>query len=335
MKEWGRSFLLRKGLVLFSIIGIAFLISSSAFSAEMELIYGVTTPGSTGYLAPQAYIPVLSKYTDGRIKMVTQITRGASETVRMIRSGELKGGPAGPDGYWQSAYAKKAYEGKKKVKMYQLWPYTVAWWHIVVHDNSKFKTLKDLKGATVVTGGGGSYGPICTEMLFKSIGFDPEKDVRRKFIGYGAAKTAMIDKKADVLVGYMGAPTSIVSEIASLHPIRFLDVSQAVVDRVNELYFDGSEVFRLGKLSKNFYKGMKIDADAVKILYTFCVTKDVPEDITYEMTKIWWEHQDEIIENLPKLKQVFNPKLVPEMQCSYAPIASGAAKYYRERGWLK
>jgi TRAP-type uncharacterized transport system substrate-binding protein len=62
--------------------------------------------------------------------------------------------------------------------------------------------------------------------------------------------------------------------------------------------------------------------------------KDVPDNIAYLVTKLVVENKDKLVER-HKAWSGFKPEDAWKPENNSVPLHPGAAKYYRERGWLK
>ena len=81
-----------------------------------------------------------------------------------------------------------------------------------------------------------------------------------------------------------------------------------------------------------FYKEQKKDAVTFGVMATFVSSADVSADIVYEVVRAVFENLDDF----KKLDPAFT-NLDPEQMIKNglsAPLHEGAAKYYKEQGWM-
>ena len=85
----------------------------------------------------------------------------------------------------------------------------------------------------------------------------------------------------------------------------------------------------------NTFKGQAAPVKTVKAVSNILVGASVPEDVVYTITKTIMENA----EKLPKIHAAlgdFDPKKAAEPTLNGGcPLHPGAAKYYKEKGWIK
>ena len=69
------------------------------------------------------------------------------------------------------------------------------------------------------------------------------------------------------------------------------------------------------------------------VLSTLVTSKSVSDEVVYQITKAVFENIDEF-KNMHPAWKILKPEIMSVNGLS-APLHNGAAKYYRERGWIK
>ena len=80
------------------------------------------------------------------------------------------------------------------------------------------------------------------------------------------------------------------------------------------------------------YRGTDVDTKTFGVGATFVSSTNVPDDVIYNVVKAVFEN----FEDFKKLHPAFNNLVPAEMikDGLSAPLHAGAAKYYKEMGWM-
>ena len=314
---------MRKG---FSVLVISLILVFSftifAFSGQVYK-WKIPTGSATGTYYPSlsAICMVLSKYTDD-IRATASVGGGSASNARKVGSGEA------PFSLSTSSTVYYAVKGERMFK--QKYPGIMAWGTLhklyadfLVKANSKIKTFSDLKGKKIAIGEPGSGDAVAAEDILKTAGlWDLVIKVK---VGDPQSMDLLKLGKVDAIIHHTAAPNPNFYSFSTTTPIRALDMPDDVIAKLVNMGYYARGVIKAGT-----YKGMDKDADVVVLPVVMIVNKDLPEDVVYEMTKVVWEHFDEIVEAAPFLK-VVDPKNV--LNGIPVPLHPGAYKYFKEKGF--
>jgi hypothetical protein len=328
----------KRGVIyLFFIIVSVFLgpVSSEAQvpRSTIELRVAALVPGTTGYLYPVAMAPVVEKYSGGKIKMTVSPTRGAAESLNYMRDKKMDMGFVGPEIMFQSWYGKGAWEGKPDRSHRVLWVYMLGVEHIVVLADSPVKTLSDLKGKRIGCPEIGSAGAMITEQIVEVMGWNPRKDVTLRPHKASTGFELLVDKVIDAVSYMAGPPSSLIVSLSTTHAYRLIEIPAEIGDRINKKYYVPG-VWVPYTIPKGTYPKQTVDYITITPAYCLVAREDVPEEVIYELTKIFWEHQSEATANYVHCGYS-KPEQFKLIQGEFVPFHPGALKYYREKGWMK
>ncbi len=142
------------------------------------------------------------------------------------------------------------------------------------------------------------------------------------------AAAMMKDGQLDVALWIGPGEAFIIRDMMNSVDLDILPVSEKVIKAVNEKYG-----LLPGVIPASFYEG-KFGRDIVTVSASteLMINKNVPDDVVYKMVKAICEKRDDIVIAAP-----FWKSFTPEKACQglALPIHPGAAKYYKEMGWLK
>jgi len=206
--------------------------------------------------------------------------------------------------------------------LFGLWPGVM---NAIVLADSKFKTLQDIKGASIATYIPGDVNGEQVLALLKHHGVTEENTKTYRIMKSDATRM-FIDKRVDAIVFYFGYGHANLKEISTSRKIRFLPPDPEMVKG----FLEENPFYYIGDFGAEF--GVPNAKQLIGPYLTSC-RADAPEDLIYEITKSWFENLDWLKKVLPSnipYMNVKDPKAgVP------LPLHPGAEKYFKEKGLLK
>ena len=140
---------------------------------------------------------------------------------------------------------------------------------------------------------------------------------------------ALCDNKIDALFWLVGHPNGLSKEATTTCDAVMVEVSGPAIDK---LVADNS-FYRMATIPGGMYRGSPNDTLTFGVGATFVSSTATPENTVYQVVKAVFENFD----SFRKLHPAFNNLKASEMitDALSAPLHDGAAKYYKERGWIK
>ncbi len=314
---------MKKGFsVLVVSLLLIFSFSAFAFSGQVYK-WKIPTGSATGTYYPSlsAICMVLSKYTDD-IRATASVGGGSASNARKVGTGEA------PFSLSTSSTVYYAVKGERMFK--QKYSGIMAWGTLhklyadfLVKANSKIKTFADLKGKKIAIGEPGSGDAVAAEDILKAAGlWDMVIKVK---VGDPQSMDLLKLGKVDAIIHHTAAPNANFYAFSTTTPIRALDMPKDVIAKLVDMGY-----YAEGMIKAGTYKGTDKDAHVVVLPVVMIVNKDLPENIVYEMTKVVWEHFDEIVQAAPFLKVVDPNNVLGGIP---VPLHPGAYKYFKEKGF--
>ncbi|MCK4402360.1 MAG: TAXI family TRAP transporter solute-binding subunit [Dehalococcoidia bacterium] len=281
------------------------------------------TGGTAGTYFPlgSKYAEMLNKYSD--IIDASAVTSGASVTnVKGIEKGESQAGLIQND---------VSYYARKGIVMFDtpvlqlqglatLYPETC---QAIVRAESDIYTLADLEGKSVAVGAPGSGCAVGCEQVLEAAGV---WDTIKRYdlaIGEGCSALKLGQVDATFVVG--ATPTAGIEELAVTTPVRLVSVSEEIVDK---LHAEGYSFYVRQVIPKGTYK-MTEDVVTCAVMAMLCVHRGLPDDVVYDMTKVLFEHLDELRTAHVRAADITLGTALDGMSLILHP---GAVKYYEEKG---
>jgi len=290
----------------------------------------IGTGGQTGvyYVVGQSVCRMVNRVEEANIKCNAPSTGGSVANINGIKSGELDMGVA------QSDVAYRAYNGEgtfekpfkdlRSVFSMHGEPLT-----LLARADANIDELDDLKGKRVNIGNPGSGQRATMEVLMDAKGWDNSVYSLASELTAAEQASALADNNIDAMVYVVGHPNGSIQEATTTVDANLVPLDGEAVDSLVEKYPYYSTVTIPGGL----YKGNPDDVKTFGVMATVVTDADTDADTVYQTVKSVFENFD----RFKKLHPAF-ANLKPEEMISKglsAPLHEGAARYYKEQGWIE
>ncbi len=318
-------------------IGLASVAANPA-AARQSYKMSTLAPGSSSYIVGTSFARVVMKYLPDIDIRINSTGTGTQQTLNMARGKTDFAHFGGPSYYWmvnQTGPYKKVKDSKELVKgLRNLFSFPLGDYTMLTYADSGIETLMDIKGKRVYLGPpGGGATRVITTMITESTGYTPGEDFSTVKMGWGAARQSFQDGNIDLWVSPANNPDAKIEEIALSSKIRILSLKPADFEsaRIKKLLaIPGRTVV---EIPADVYGENQVNTEPSRTLGTwlaFGVRADMPEDVVYEMMKVFWEHIGEVQDQAAWLKNSL--RLETAFAHMAGPLHPGAIRYYREVG---
>ncbi|TDQ67140.1 hypothetical protein ATL17_1147 [Maritalea mobilis] len=302
-------------------------------TAQAEEFVTIGTGGVTGVYYPTggAICRLVNKgRKDHGIRCSVESTGGSVYNINTIREGELEFGVAQSD--WQyHAYNGTSrfeeagpFEGLRAVFSVHPEPFTV-----VARADSGVANFDDLKGKRVNIGNPGSGQRGTMEVLMEAKGWTNEDFALATELKAAEQSAALCDNQIDAMVYTVGHPSGSIQEATTACDSVLVNVDGEAVEK---LIADNS-FYRTATIPGGMYRGNDEDTSTFGVGATFVTSTAVSEDAVYAVVKSVFENFEDFKQLHPAFANL-DPKEMATAGLS-APLHDGAAKYYREQGWIE
>jgi uncharacterized protein len=199
--------------------------------------------------------------------------------------------------------------------------------HIITLASSDIRRVGDLRGRTLSTGSPGSGTEVTAIRLLTAAGIDPDREVRRQGLGVSESADALKDGKIDAFFFSGGLPTAAVQDLShtpgiTIRLVPSADLIPALRQAHGDLYFEL-------QIPAGTYPGVAAPVLVVGVANVLVVNRAMPDDLAYDITRLLFEHQQELASIHPEAR---NLSLTTAVKGSPAPYHPGALRWYREKG---
>jgi hypothetical protein len=198
-----------------------------------------------------------------------------------------------------------------------------------VRADSDIQSYADMKDKNISPGKAQWTGTAFAESILKGYGFD-FADIKANggtvnHVDYTESVALMKDGHIDVFMAATSMPQASFLELENSPGIRFIGMPD---DKLNEI-IAANPGYIPGVMPAGVYESIKEDVKTLGIVTNMVVSADLPDDLVYQMCKVFWANHDVFAEVKPIWNSV---KLEDALAGAAIPIHPGAQKCYDELG---
>ncbi len=322
------------GKFLFQTLAAAVAVSSALWSAPVaaqQKFITIGTGGVTGvyYAVGGAICRLVNKdRAKNNLRCSVESTGGSGYNVNTIKAGELDFGMAQSDVQYQSykgtAAFKEPFPEMRSVFSVHPEPFT-----LVARKEANINSFTDLKGKRVNVGNPGSgtrsaMDELLVAMNMKTSDFSLASELKADEHG-----NALCDNKIDAFFYGVGHPSANIQDPTTACGAKLVPITGAGVDSLVKKF----PYYAYATIPGGMYSGNPQPTKTYGVLATLVTSSKVPADAVYVVTKAVFDNFDEFKKLHPAFAHL-DPKAMVKDGLS-APLHEGAARYYREKGWIK
>ncbi|MGH7390387.1 MAG: TAXI family TRAP transporter solute-binding subunit [Candidatus Rokuibacteriota bacterium] len=197
-------------------------------------------------------------------------------------------------------------------------------------------SLKDIKArklpVRIFTQPVGSLGEFAGRQLLRAYGLS-YADVKgwggaTTHVGYNIIVDAFKDGRADLLLAVVTPKHPSVTEITTFADVKFLPIDAGAVAALAPLGYTTAT------MPADTFKNQPQAVSTVGFPTVVITNKDLPEPIAYTVTRALLDNKDALVRGHAGLAN-FNPQMAWRPENVGIPLHPGAARAYREKGWMK
>ncbi|MEC7297041.1 MAG: TAXI family TRAP transporter solute-binding subunit, partial [Pseudomonadota bacterium] len=293
----------------------------------------IGTGGQTGvyYVVGQSVCRMVNRGSDEHnIRCNAPSTGGSVANVNGMKSGELDMGVV------QSDVQYRAYHGESNFEEEGAWedmravftmhgePLTV-----VARADSGIEDISDFPGKRVNIGNPGSGQRNTMDVVMDAFGWDEDTFALASPLDAAEQAAALSENNIAAMVYVVGHPNGSIQEATTTIDARLVSVTGDEIDGLIEEY----PYYTRSVIPGGLYRGNDEDVETFGVAATFVSSTAVDEDIVYETVKAVFENFDRFKRLHPAFENLNEEDMISDGLT--APLHDGAARYYRERGWIE
>jgi uncharacterized protein len=324
------------GKFLFQTLAAAVALSSvlwSAPAAAQQKFITIGTGGVTGvyYAAGGAICRLVNKdRAKHGIRCSVESTGGSVFNVNTIKAGELD------LGFSQSDVQYNATKGLGQFKDAGAWadqravfsvhpePFTV-----VARKEANIKSFTDFKGKRFNVGNPGSGTRASMEELLAAMGWKLGDFSLASELKADEHGPALCDGKIDGFFYGVGHPSANIQDPTTTCGAKLVSVTGPAVDKL----IAEKPYYAKAVIPGGLYPNNPDATTTYGVLATVVASTKTPPDTVYQVVKAVFDNFDEFKKLHPALAHLRPENMVKDGLS--APLHEGAARYYKEKGWIK
>jgi TRAP transporter TAXI family solute receptor len=317
-----------------SVLGASALMLTLAGSARAQQQKFVTigTGGVTGvyYAVGGAVCRLLNKErkTHG-IRCSVESTGGSAFNVNTIKAGELDFGLSQSDVQY-NAYKglgqfkdAGAYTDLRAVYSVHPEPFTVA-----SRKEINAAKFEDLKGKRVNVGNPGSGTRASMDELLAALGWKISDFSLASELKADEHGPALCDNKIDAFYYGVGHPSANIQDPTTSCGAKLVSISGAAVDKL----LAEKPYYAKATIPGGLYSNNPQDTHTYGVMATLVASARTPDDVVYQLVKATFDNFEEFKKLHPAFANLKTEEMVKNGLS--APLHAGAAKYFKEKGWI-
>lgn len=314
-----------------ALLGSALVLASGPVLAQQEQFITIGTGGQTGvyYVVGQSICRLVNRETSEHgLRCTAPSTGGSIANINAIKAGDMTMGVAQSDWQFHAYNGTSDYEGDPFPELRSIFAVHPEPFTVVARADSGVTTFEELVGKRVNVGNPGSGSRGTFEVVLEAKGMSMSDFALVSELRPAEQSAALGDNQVDAISYTVGHPNGSIQEATSTVDARLVTVAGEAIDRLVE----ENPYYAKVTIPGGMYAGNDEDTETFGVLATFVTSADVPEETVYQVVRA-------VFENFDRFKQLHPAfeTLEPETMISEglsAPLHDGAARYYRERGWI-
>ncbi len=308
------------------------MVSAPAVAQEENFIT-IGTGGQTGvyYVVGQSVCRMVNRGSDDHnIRCNAPSTGGSVANVNGMKSGDLDMGVVQSDVQYRAYHGEAnfeddgAWEDMRAVFTMHGEPLTV-----VARADSGIEHFTDFPGKRVNIGNPGSGQRNTMEVVMEAMGWDEDTFALASELDAAEQAAALADNNVDAMVYVVGHPNGSIQEATTTVEANLIPVTGPEIDELIETY----PYYTKSVIPGGLYRGNDEDVETFGVAATFVTHAGIDDEVVYQTVKAVFDNFD----RYKRLHPAFE-NLEPEDMISgglTAPLHDGAARYYREQGWIE
>lgn len=196
---------------------------------------------------------------------------------------------------------------------------------VITLDSSGFESIEDLAGKRISIGPPGSGTQAVAKVILSAHGIE-DGDYEALEESFDDARSRLQDGNLDASIEVLGVPASSLSELAATQDVRLLPIEESVAEQIA-----AESDFEAYTIPADAYDFVDEEVSTLSVFAGVAAsTSQVSPDLAYEITRVIYEHADEISLAQADFIDV-EDALIGRGDL---PLHPGAEKYFQEQGVL-
>jgi TRAP transporter TAXI family solute receptor len=315
-------------------IAVAFLAAPGA-NAQSKMSFSIVTGGTGGVWYPLggAIGGVIGKYVPNT-EASAEATTAAIDNMKLLGAG--KAGLSFAYDYhvgWANEGKVPGIKDKHKIRL--VMGFYEQPLHIVTTSATGITNVMQLKGKRVSVGAPNSGTEEQADYVFKGLGIDWNRDIKKEKLGASESVAALKDGKIDAFFWSGAVPTAAIIDMASTPGTKMV-LLPVGGDTAEKIMKANPGVFHKIVFAKGCYTGVDADVDTIGITAVLQAMDTFPADKLYQIVKAIFDNKAELTAVWKGAARMTPATAVGQVTAEALKyLHPGAQKYFTEKGALK
>ncbi|KIN65837.1 TRAP transporter solute receptor, TAXI family protein [Sulfitobacter noctilucae] len=317
---------------LFKMLAFAGAMAAGSAATAQEKFITIGTGGQTGvyFVVGQSICRLVNRGSaEHNLKCTAPSTGGSIANINAIKAGDMDMGVAQSDWQFHAYNGSSQFEGDKFDKLRAVFSVHGEPFNVIARKDSGIKSLDDLKGKRVNIGNPGSGQRATMEVVMDAKGWTLDDFALASELKPAEQAAALGDNKVDAIIYTVGHPNGSIQEAVSTIDAELVNVGGPEIEKL----IADNPYYAAASIPGGMYKGTDETVNTFGVKATFVTSADVDEDTIYQVVKAVFDNFDRFKRLHPAFENLTEEEMISGGLS--APLHAGAAKYYKERGWME
>lgn len=308
-----------------------FALGAGAVTAQ-ETFITIGTGGQTGvyYVVGQSICRLVNRGSaDHGLKCTAPSTGGSVANINAIKAGDMDMGVAQSDWQFYAFNGSPQYEGGEFADLRAVFSVHGEPFTVLARSDAGIESFDDLKGKRVNIGNPGSGQRGTMEVLMDKLGWSMDDFALASELKAAEQSAALGDNKVDAIIYTVGHPNGSIQEASTTTDAKLVPVTGDVIDTL----ISENPYYAKATIPGGMYKGSDADTETFGVKATFVTSASVADDTVYQVVKAVFDNFDRFKGLHPAFANLTQEEMISGGLS--APLHPGAAKYYKEQGWIE
>lgn len=317
--------------ILGAVTAVGLALATAGIAQAQQQFISIGTGGVTGVYYPTggAICRLVNKdRKDHGIRCSAESTGGSIYNINTIRAGELEFGVAQSDWQYHAYNGTSKFEDQGKFEnlraVFSVHPEPVT---VIARADAGINTLTDSKGKRLNIGNAGSGTRGTWEVIEAALGWERSDLALAAEMKSAETGQAVCDGKIDAYFWLVGHPSALTQESLATCDAKLVPVEGAEIDKL----VADNPFYRKAVIPAGMYNNAE-DIQTFGVGATFVSSADVPDEVVYTVVKAVFENFEDFKGLHPAFANLKPEEMIKDALS--APLHAGAAKYYKEKGWM-
>ena len=307
------------------------LLTHAPVAVAQQKFVTIGTGGVTGvyYVVGGSICRLVNKdRAKTNLRCSVESTGGSAYNVNAIKGGELDFGMAQSDvqyeGYKGSGSFKEAFPEMRTVFSVHPEPFT-----LLARKDANINSFADLKGKRVNIGNPGSGTRAAIDVLLAAFNMKTSDFSLASELKADEHGAALCDNKIDAFFFGVGHPSANIQDPTTTCGAKLVSITGPAIDALVKK----NSYLSYATIPGGMYQNNPQPTRTYGVMSTMVSSTKVAPDDVYAVTKAVFDNFDEFKKLHPAFANLDPKNMVVDGLT--APLHEGAARYYREKGWIK